>query len=72
MTKPAVVLVPDACVLTGLSRSTLRRLEIAGQFPQRRRLSPGRVGFVLAEIEAWIEERAVGISAPLRPWKAAR
>lgn len=39
------------------SREHLRRLMLAGQFPQRRQLSEGRVGWIEAEIDAWIETR---------------
>jgi predicted DNA-binding transcriptional regulator AlpA len=37
-----------------LSRATVRRLEAAGKFPSRRRLSPGRVAWVADEVEAWV------------------
>jgi len=43
------------------------RLEKAGQFPQRVRLSQhrtGRVGYVEAEIQAWLEARLAQRSAP--------
>lgn len=38
-----------------MSKSTRRRLELAGAFPKRKKLSPtGRaVGWLLSEIEAW-------------------
>lgn len=38
-----------------MSKSTRRRLELAGVFPKRKKLSPtGRaVGWLLSEIEAW-------------------
>jgi len=44
--------------LTGLSRSTRWRLEHAGQFPRRCRISPGAVAWRESEIAAWIEDRA--------------
>jgi predicted DNA-binding transcriptional regulator AlpA len=40
-----------------LSRSTLWRLERAGEFPRRRVLSRNRVGYSEAEIAAWIRAR---------------
>jgi prophage regulatory protein len=40
--------------LTSLSRTTRWRMERRGEFPKRVRLSPGRVGWRQAEIEAWI------------------
>jgi prophage regulatory protein len=41
----------------GISRTTLWRLVQAGQFINSYRLSPGRVAFRLADVEAWIESR---------------
>lgn len=41
----------------GLSYSTLRRLEEAGQFPHRRKLSSRAVAWLSAEVEAWIAAR---------------
>jgi prophage regulatory protein len=43
--------------LTSLSRTTRWRMERRGEFPRRVRLSPGRVGWRQAEIEAWIRSR---------------
>lgn len=52
----------EATALTSLSRSTLWRLEKMGNFPARRSLSPGAVGWLKSEVEAWIAERhAVGV-----------
>jgi prophage regulatory protein len=42
---------------TGLSRATLWRLEKEGQFPKRRRLSPGRVAWLREEVDTWIQSR---------------
>jgi prophage regulatory protein len=38
---------------TGLGRTTIWRLEKAGKFPQRVRISAGRVAWCEAEVEAW-------------------
>ncbi|MBJ6749935.1 helix-turn-helix transcriptional regulator [Geomonas anaerohicana] len=43
--------------LIGLSHSTQWRLERAGRFPARVRLSSGSVGWHLAEVEEWVRER---------------
>jgi len=40
------------------SRPHLIRLERQGLFPRRMQLSPGRVGWLKSEIEAWITARA--------------
>ena len=42
---------------TGLSRSTVWRLERHGSFPKHRRMSPNAVGWLEHEIDQWIETR---------------
>ena len=45
--------------LTGnLSRSTIWRWQQQGLFPRSRRLGPHRVGWLLSEIENWLQEKA--------------
>ena len=46
---------PKVLDMTGLSRTTLWRLERAGQFPQRRRLSARCVAWLESEVLAWID-----------------
>lgn len=43
--------------ITGLSRTTHWRLERAGDFPKRVKLSAGAVGYRLSEVMAWLEAR---------------
>jgi len=43
--------------ITGLSRTTTWRLERAGDFPKRIKLSVGAVGYRLSEIQAWLKAR---------------
>lgn len=43
--------------LLNISASTIRRLELAGKFPKRRQLSPRRVGWELAAVQAWADNR---------------
>lgn len=43
--------------LTGLSTTTIWRLEKAGVFPQRVLLSTNRVGWVRREVEDWLDSR---------------
>lgn len=47
----------DVVEKTGLSRSTLWRLEKTGNFPARVSLGAGSVGWKLSEIESWINSR---------------
>lgn len=45
------------CALTGLCYTTIYTLEKKGDFPARRKLSPGRVGWIKEEVEGWINSR---------------
>lgn len=47
---------------TGLSRSTVFRLELAGQFPRRRQLSARRIGWLEEEIADWVRARVPSLS----------
>lgn len=51
--------------LTGLSRMTIYRLELAGKFPKRRRLSENSVAWLESDIAAWAD------SCPIAPLRAA-
>lgn len=42
----------------GLSRSEIRRRELAGEFPCRVRLGPRSVGWLTEEVNNWVAERA--------------
>ena len=48
---------PRVRQLTGLSRSTVWRLEKNGQFPARRKLSANSVGWSLIELQACMQSR---------------
>ena len=48
----------EVVTLVGLGYSTIWRLERAGGFPARRKLSPCRVAWVRSEVEAWVETRS--------------
>ena len=49
----------DVCEVTGLSYSTIFRLERDSRFPQRRQLSDNAVGWLRAEVEEWVAKRMV-------------
>ena len=40
--------------ITGLSQSSIWRLEAEGVFPKRRKLSTGTVGWLYSEVEAFL------------------
>ena len=43
--------------LIGVSAATQWRMEKAGLFPARRRLGKASVGWILSEVEEWINNR---------------
>lgn len=43
----------DVIALTGLSKTTIHRLEAAGRFPRRRKVGLRAVAWLASEIEAW-------------------
>ncbi len=47
----------DVTRVTGLSRTTVWRLERAGKFPPRMRLGENSVGWLEEEVQSWIESR---------------
>jgi prophage regulatory protein len=49
---------PAVLARTGLSRSTIWRLERRGEFPRHRRISPNAVAWVESEVTDWIRSRA--------------
>ena len=58
---------------TGLSDTTIWRLERDGEFPARIRITEaGAVGWVEAEVDRWVHERVRGLGKrPPRPDRAA-
>jgi prophage regulatory protein len=48
---------PDVQAYTKLSRSTIWRLENAGQFPSRRVIGSKSVAWRKSEVDAWIQSR---------------
>ena len=58
---PAMLKRADGSLMkyTGLCFTSIYKLEKAGKFPARRRLSPGRVGWLTSEVDAWLSSRAV-------------
>ncbi len=57
-----VVRCKEVLAMTGLSRSTLWRLQQDGRFPKPFAISPGTKGWLRSVVEAWLQERAAGIS----------
>lgn len=51
---PRLLRFPDVRARTGLSRSTIWRLERRGDFPRHHRISPNAVAWVEEELTTWI------------------
>ena len=54
---PRLISFREIAQRVGLSRSSVWRMERAGQFPRRRRLSENRVAWWEPEIEEWLRNR---------------
>lgn len=48
---------PEVKQRTGLSRSTVWRLELEGGFPRRVQLSRGTIGWAETDVEDWLRNR---------------
>ena len=53
----AILRIGRVVEITSLSRTTIWRLEKAGKFPRKVRLSERLVGYHTAAVHRWIEER---------------
>ena len=50
-----ILTIKETSDLIGISVSTINRLIKKGKFPQKRKLSTKRIGFLRYEIDQWIE-----------------
>ena len=60
---PPIISIKTAATMTSLSRPAINSLRAAGQFPAAVQLGERRIGFVRAEVMAWIEERIAARNA---------
>ena len=60
-----LIRLPEVLRLTGLSRSTVYRLEKEGRFVSRVRLGDRATAWRFEEVAAWIEARPLAEIAPL-------
>ncbi len=63
-----LIRMPDVLEMTGLSRSSINRRIAAGEFPKQLKLSTtgtrqAPIAFVLAEVQAWVSQRAASRNA---------
>jgi predicted DNA-binding transcriptional regulator AlpA len=52
-----ILKLPQTSKKTGLSRTTIYRLELEGKFPKKIKLAERAIGFLESEIDAWIQSR---------------
>lgn len=53
----SILRLPEVTRVTGLSRSSIYRLEASGEFPARVKLSESASGWRSGEVQAWIASR---------------
>lgn len=58
-----ILRLPEVLARTGLRRSTLYQQIADGQFPKPVHLGPRAVGWLEAEVSAWLEARVQGRKA---------
>jgi prophage regulatory protein len=63
---PTVMRLTEVVRVIGLSRASIYRLVVAGEFPRQFKIGTSAVGWLREEIEAWIIERAGQRQDPLR------
>lgn len=63
-TRPACLNRTAAAQYVALSESTLEKLTREGSFPQPRLLSGRRTGWLVRELDEWLEKRPVSQLAP--------
>ncbi len=62
--RPAALDIEQAATYLSLSVGTVENLERDEDFPRRRKLSGRRVGYLLRELDEWLESRPVSDLLP--------
>ncbi|WP_138379459.1 AlpA family phage regulatory protein [Luteithermobacter gelatinilyticus] len=60
MVTPALLNIKQVCEITSLSKVTIWRLERAGDFPKRHKISRNRIAWLHTDIQDWIAEKSGG------------
>lgn len=53
----------DAIQHLGVSERTFERIEAAGDGPAKTRLSEGRIGYRVSDLETWLDARRMGAAS---------
>ena len=56
-----VLSIEDVVEMTGLSRTTIWRKRRKGTFPRSVKISEGRVGFKISDLDAWMAGLGVAV-----------
>ncbi|MBV1883723.1 MAG: AlpA family phage regulatory protein [Pseudomonadales bacterium] len=51
-----IIRLPDVISMTGLCKSTIRRLELSNTFPKRINIGPRAVGWKFSAIQTWMND----------------
>lgn len=62
-----IIRLPEVIKITGLSRSTIYDLCARGEFPSAIQMTGRAVGWVLSEVNEWIEKRVAHCRASSFP-----
>ncbi|MDR3449665.1 MAG: AlpA family phage regulatory protein [Alphaproteobacteria bacterium] len=63
--KPGALNIDAAAHYVALSVTGIRRMIATGSFPKPRELSPQRVGWLVRELDAWLDSRTVADMLPV-------
>ena len=55
-----ILRLPEVCQVTGLKRAMIYRLQQRKRFPQSVKITDHAVGWVDAEVQAWVRRRVAG------------
>lgn len=63
-----IIRTPELLEITGLSRTTIWRLERQGRFPPRIQLGSHSVGWILDEVMSWVASRPLAATGTTNEW----
>lgn len=61
-----ILRLPEVCQVTGLKRAMIYRLQASNTFPQSVKITDHAVGWIDAEVQAWVEQRAAARTGDAR------
>jgi len=67
-----ILRLPEVCQVTGLKRAMIYRLQQRKSFPQSVKITDHAVGWIDAEVQAWLEHRVAAREDGAREKKSRR